>query len=82
MLKFSLRAEGIALSWVGTGRLIFSLACTDEAFDRIATKFVAATRAMRDDDWFEPVMATNKAIRHRLLRELLAARWAGRRAAS
>jgi glutamate-1-semialdehyde 2,1-aminomutase len=25
MLQFYLRAEGLALSWVGTGRLIFSL---------------------------------------------------------
>ena len=80
MLQFYLRAEGITLSWIGTGRLIFSLACTDEDFDRIAQKFVAAARAMRDEGWWEPVIATNRAIRRRFLRELLAARWAGRRA--
>src|SRR5260370_875717 len=29
MLQYCLRAEGLALSWVGTGRLIFSLNYTD-----------------------------------------------------
>ncbi len=82
MLQFYLRAEGIALSWVGTGRLIFSLACTESEFDRIAEKFVAAAKSMRDDGWWEPVLATDKAIRRRILRELVAARWAGRGAAS
>ncbi len=80
MLQFYLRAEGLTLSWVGTGRLIFSLACTDEDFERIARNFVAAARAMRDDGWWAPVIATNKAIRRRFLRELLAAKWAGLRA--
>ena len=82
MLQFYLRAEGITLSWVGTGRLIFSLACADEDFDRIAGKFVAAARVMRDDGWWEPVIATDKAIRRRFLSELLAARWAWRQVAA
>ena len=79
MLQFYLRAEGIALSWIGTGRLIFSLACTDDEFDRIAEKFVAASRCMRDDGWWAPIIATNKEIRRRLLRDLLAAKWAALR---
>src|SRR5882724_3672941 len=32
MLQYYLRAEGLALSWVGTGRLIFSLNYTDADF--------------------------------------------------
>ena len=32
MLQYYLRAEDLALSWVGTGRLIFSLDYTDAAF--------------------------------------------------
>ena len=33
MLQYYLRAEGLALSWIGTGRLIFSLNYTDADFD-------------------------------------------------
>ena len=75
MLQFYLRMEGIALSWIGTGRLIFSLSCTDAEFDTIAGRFVAAAQAMRADGWWEPVAVTNKAIRRRMLREMFAARW-------
>ena len=47
MLQFYLRAEGLALSWIGTGRLIFSLNYTDADFDAVADRFVAAARAMQ-----------------------------------
>ena len=46
MLQFYLRAEGLALSWIGTGRLIFSLNYTDADFDAVADRFVAAAKAM------------------------------------
>ena len=42
MLQYYLRAEGLALSWVGTGRLIFSLNYTDADFTEVADRFVAA----------------------------------------
>ena len=45
MLQYYLRAEGLALSWVGTGRLIFSLNYTDADFEAVADRFVAAARA-------------------------------------
>ena len=35
MLQYYLRAEGLALSWVGTGRLIFSLNYTDADFAEV-----------------------------------------------
>ena len=47
MLQYYLRAEGLALSWVGTGRLIFSLDYTDADFAAVADRFVAAARAMQ-----------------------------------
>ena len=47
MLQYYLRAEGLALSWVGTGRLIFSLNYTDADFEAVADRFVAAARAMQ-----------------------------------
>ena len=44
MLQYYLRAEGLALSWVGTGRLIFSLNYTDADFEAVADRFVAAAQ--------------------------------------
>ena len=38
MLQYYLRAAGLALTWVGTGRLIFSLNYTDEEFAEVAEK--------------------------------------------
>ena len=75
MLQYYLRTEGLALSWVGTGRLIFSLNYTQADFDAVADRFVAAARAMRQDGWWwtDPA-ATNKSIRRRLLWETLAHR--------
>jgi glutamate-1-semialdehyde 2,1-aminomutase len=76
MLQFYLRAEGLALSWVGTGRLIFSLNYTQADFDAVVERFVAAARRMQQDRWWwaDPA-ATNKSIRRSLLREMLAHRF-------
>ena len=74
MLQFYLRAEGLALSWIGTGRLIFSLNYTDADFAAVADKFVAACQAMqRDGWWWSAERATNKLIKRQVLRELVAA---------
>ncbi|WP_238941139.1 aminotransferase class III-fold pyridoxal phosphate-dependent enzyme [Sphingomonas beigongshangi] len=76
MLQFYLRAAGLALSWVGTGRLIFSLDIDDSLFAEIVERFVVAVRTMRDDGWFwHAEGATNKDVRRRLLRETIAARF-------
>jgi glutamate-1-semialdehyde 2,1-aminomutase len=72
MLQFYLRAQGLALSWVGTGRFIFSLDFTDAAFELVADKFVAAARAMHDDGfWWAGAALTNKSIKRRVLREMI-----------
>src|SRR5471030_2540792 len=49
MLQYYLRAEGLALSWVGSGRLIFSLNYSDTDFAEVATRFVAAAEKMKQD---------------------------------
>jgi glutamate-1-semialdehyde 2,1-aminomutase len=77
MLQYYLRAEGLALSWVGTGRLIFSLNYTDQDFAAVADRFVAAARAMQQDGWWwsDPAM-TDKSIRRRIVKEMIAHRFA------
>jgi glutamate-1-semialdehyde 2,1-aminomutase len=72
MLQYYLRAEGIALSWVGTGRLIFSLNYTDADFAQVADRFVAAAKKMKEDGWWwRDASITNKAIRRQILREMM-----------
>jgi glutamate-1-semialdehyde 2,1-aminomutase len=76
MLQYYLRAEGLALSWVGSGRLIFSLNYTAADFAAVADRFVAAAKAMNEDGWFwRNPAATNKSIKRTILKEMLAHRW-------
>jgi glutamate-1-semialdehyde 2,1-aminomutase len=72
MLQFYLRAHGLALSWVGTGRLIFSLNYGDADFDAVIDRFVAAAVQMQADGWWwnDPAQS-NRTIRRGLLREML-----------
>jgi glutamate-1-semialdehyde 2,1-aminomutase len=79
MLQYYLRAEGLALSWVGTGRLIFSLNYTDDDIQAVATRFVAACEAMQRDGWWSGARTTNKMIRRQVLKEVVA-KTLGRRA--
>jgi glutamate-1-semialdehyde 2,1-aminomutase len=76
MLQYYLRAEGLALSWVGTGRLIFSLNYTDADFAEVADRFVRASEKMkRDGWWWHEAGLTNKAIKRQILKEMLAERF-------
>ncbi|MGH8478585.1 MAG: aminotransferase class III-fold pyridoxal phosphate-dependent enzyme [Gammaproteobacteria bacterium] len=75
MLQYYLRAEGLHVSWAGTGRFIFSLDYTVADFDAVADRFVAAARAMhRDGWWWSDPAATNRSIRRRILWEIIAHR--------
>ena len=72
MLQYYLRREGLLLSWVGTGRLIFSLNYTDAQFDEAVNRFIRAGAAMLEDGWWRTdAPFTNKDIRRRVLREML-----------
>lgn len=76
MLQFYLRREGIALSWVGTGRMIFSLSFTDEDFEQFCQRFIRAAHQMATDGWWwTPEGQTNKRIRQRILMEMLKRRF-------
>ena len=76
MLQFYLRAHGLALSWVGTGRLIFSLNYGDADFDAVIDRFVAAATEMQADGWWwnDPAQS-NRTIRRGLMREMLRERF-------
>ncbi len=75
MLQYYLRSAGLALSWVGTGRLIFSLNYTDEEFNTVADRIVSAAERMRADGWWWSAPArSNRSLRWRVLMEMVQAR--------
>jgi glutamate-1-semialdehyde 2,1-aminomutase len=75
MFQYYLRDAGLALSWVGTGRLIFSLNYSDEDFSAVSNAIVAAAKAMQADGWWwaNPEL-TNQSIRRNVLKEMIQAR--------
>jgi glutamate-1-semialdehyde 2,1-aminomutase len=77
MLQYYLRAEGLALSWVGTGRFIFSLNYTDADFAEVMQRFIAAATAMKQDGWWwRDAALTDKRIRRQILREMIGSKFA------
>ena len=75
MLQFYLRCQGLALSWVGTGRLIFSLNYTDQDMNEVLERFVSAGHQMMNDGWWMGnKQLTNRDIRRTLLKEMWARR--------
>jgi glutamate-1-semialdehyde 2,1-aminomutase len=78
MFQYYLREAGLMLSWVGTGRLIFSLNYSDAEFDEVAERFVAAARRMQSDGWWSGKAGlTDKKIRRKILTETLGKRLGG-----
>jgi glutamate-1-semialdehyde 2,1-aminomutase len=73
LFQHYLRFEGVALSWVGTGRIIWSLNFTEVDFEEVVQRFVRAGQAMQADGWWwGDDSVTNKSIKRRLFREMLA----------
>jgi glutamate-1-semialdehyde 2,1-aminomutase len=82
MFQYYLRAAGLALSWVGTGRLIFSLNYSDADYAAVADALLAAAQQMQRDGWWwsdDHLKLTNKSIRRRVLKEILQAKWQAKR---
>ena len=75
MFQYYLRAQGLALSWVGSGRLVFSHNYSDADVAAVASRFLGAARAMYADGWWwHPADATDRSISRQMLAEMIAAR--------
>jgi len=72
LYQFYLREQGIALSWVGTGRLIFGLHWQAHEVDAVTECCVAAARQMQHDGWWwKGSQETARSIRRGLLLKAL-----------
>jgi glutamate-1-semialdehyde 2,1-aminomutase len=70
MLQYYLRVNGLALSWIGTGRLIFSLNYTDDDFKAVLNIFLKSCQEMKEDGWWwHNKTMTNKNIRRAIVKE-------------
>mmetsp|Transcript_22269 Transcript_22269/g.48424 ORF Transcript_22269/g.48424 Transcript_22269/m.48424 type:complete len:232 (+) Transcript_22269:1350-2045(+) len=76
ILQYYLKDEGLNLSWVGTGRLSFSLDFTREDLDKITEKIVRACHRMEQDGWWwvsEGKSSAKFSIQLNLIKEILRA---------
>jgi len=74
LLQYYLRDEGIALSWVGTGRLNFSMDYMDKDLDGVTDKMVKACLRMKEDGWwYQPEKDNTFQIKMRLVKEIVGA---------
>ena len=74
LLQYYLRAEGVTLSWVGTGRCLTSMDFTPEHYRDLATKLLAAAGKMHNDGWWpttEEYPEKEKRMRRRLVQDVL-----------
>jgi len=65
LFQYYLRAEGVALSWVGTGRCLFSLDFADKDYQALEVALLKAARRMRDDGWWYAGVSS-KQIKRRM----------------
>ena len=75
LLQYYLKDEGINLSWVGTGRLNFSLDFKQQDMDRVQVKMIRACKRMKEDGWWhdEPSTRSALSIKLSLAKEFLTA---------
>ena len=76
MLQYYLRDHGLMLSWIGTGRFIFSHDYSDEDFEAVCRRFIEAARSMKTDGWWwQGGGLTNKSIKRQVLKEFIETRF-------
>ena len=52
LLQYYLRAEGVTLSWVGTGRCLSSMDFSPEDYRALQVKLINAAQQMKSDGWW------------------------------
>jgi glutamate-1-semialdehyde 2,1-aminomutase len=74
LLQYYLRAEGLTLSWVGTGRCLGNMDFTDKDYEELRVKLLDAARTMKADGWWLTIRdhpRRDKDMRARLAREVV-----------
>ena len=74
LLQYYLRAQGVTLTWVGTGRCLSNMDFTAKDYEELQNKLVHAAEAMKDDGWWVGAAGhpgREKIMRKRLTREIL-----------
>lgn len=61
MLQYYMRDAGVALSWVGTGRCLFSLDWTEADYEELLKRMLDACKMMQEGGWWEPPKKDIKA---------------------
>lgn len=73
LLQYYLRAEGVTLSWVGTGRCMSSLDFTPADYEELQAKLINAAQKMQADGWWlteEQQPGREKTMQSRLIWEM------------
>jgi glutamate-1-semialdehyde 2,1-aminomutase len=73
LLQYYLRAEGVTLSWVGTGRCLSSMDFTSDDYCDLGLKLVAAATQMKADGWWltaEEHPQREQRMKARLMRDM------------
>jgi glutamate-1-semialdehyde 2,1-aminomutase len=74
LLQYYLRAEGVTLSWVGTGRCLSSMDFGADDYAALEEKFVNAAKQMKADGWWltaQEYPGREKIMRSKLINEML-----------
>ena len=74
LLQYYLRAEGVTLSWVGTGRCLSSLDFMEEDYRELQIKLLNAAQKMQSDGWWltqQEHPGRDKSMRMRLMWEMV-----------
>lgn len=72
MFQYYLKEQGLALSWIGTGRFIFSLNYSDSDMQAVLERFIAAAQSMKQDAWWwNGNSLSNKTIKRQIIKEML-----------
>lgn len=74
LLQYYLGAEGVSMSWVGTGRCLSNMDFTEKDYEALQTKLLSAAHAMNADGWWPRAAehpGRERRMRMQLVREVV-----------